>query len=118
MSRQLSTAIQIPIPASARLRRVGRRFIRRAITEEASARSRMYGQNNLGVMYYGGEGVPQDYAEAVKWYRKAADQGYAPAQAGLGAVLKRRRRAAGLRSGAHVVESGGCARVCRRGQTP
>ncbi len=22
-----------------------------------------------------GEGVPQDYAEAVKWYRKAAEQG-------------------------------------------
>ena len=26
-------------------------------------------QYNLGGMYYIGEGVPQDYAEAVKWYR-------------------------------------------------
>jgi hypothetical protein len=27
--------------------------------------------------YYNGEGVPQDYKEAVKWQRKAAEQGYA-----------------------------------------
>ncbi len=33
-------------------------------------------QHNLGVMYEIGEGVPQDFAEAVKWYRKAADQGW------------------------------------------
>jgi TPR repeat protein len=26
-------------------------------------------------MYVNGHGVPQDYAEAVKWYRKAAEQG-------------------------------------------
>ena len=31
-------------------------------------------QFNLGLMYYDGEGVPQDYAEAVKWYRKAAEE--------------------------------------------
>ena len=35
-------------------------------------------------MYYIGEGVPQDYAEAVKWYRLAADQGEASAQSDLG----------------------------------
>jgi TPR repeat protein len=34
----------------------------------------------------GGQGVPQDYAEAVKWYRKAADQGNAEAQFWLGAA--------------------------------
>ena len=28
--------------------------------------------------------VPQDHAEAVKWYRKAADQGDVPGQFGLG----------------------------------
>lgn len=26
-------------------------------------------QNNLGIMYFNGDGVPQDYVEAVKWYR-------------------------------------------------
>ena len=28
----------------------------------------------------------QDYVEAAKWYRKAADQGYAPAQFNLGVM--------------------------------
>ena len=32
-------------------------------------------QYNLGVMYYNGWGVPQDYSAAVSWYRKAAEQG-------------------------------------------
>ena len=41
-------------------------------------------QNNLGDCYYYGNGVEQDYAEAVKWYRKAADQGEASAQFNLG----------------------------------
>ena len=35
-------------------------------------------------MYYTGQGVIQNYAEAVKWYRKAAAQGYAKAQSNLG----------------------------------
>ena len=35
-------------------------------------------------MYRNGEGVPQDYAEAVKWYRLAAEQGDADAQYNLG----------------------------------
>ena len=41
-------------------------------------------QFNLGVMYYGGKGVPQDYKEAAKWYRKSAEQGDAGAQLNLG----------------------------------
>ena len=32
-------------------------------------------QYNLGLMYANGEGVPEDDAEAVRWYRLAADQG-------------------------------------------
>jgi hypothetical protein len=35
-------------------------------------------------MYDNGQGVPQDYKEAVKWYRLAADQGDAMAQFNLG----------------------------------
>ncbi|WP_032501022.1 tetratricopeptide repeat protein, partial [Vibrio tasmaniensis] len=31
-----------------------------------------------------GRGVSQDYEEAVSWYRKAAEQGYARAQTNLG----------------------------------
>jgi len=37
-------------------------------------------------MYHDAEGVPQDYAEAVKWYGRAADQGTAAAQFNLGVV--------------------------------
>ena len=43
-----------------------------------------FAQFSLGVMYSNGEGVPQDYAEAVRWYRLAADQGDARAQLNLG----------------------------------
>ena len=38
----------------------------------------------LGTMYSNGEGMPQDYQEAVSWYRKAAEQGDAGAQYNLG----------------------------------
>ena len=41
-------------------------------------------QHKLGIMYTNGEGVAQDYAEAVKWYRLAAEQGYDHAQYNLG----------------------------------
>ena len=43
-----------------------------------------YAQNNLGVMYDNGRGVPENDAEAVKWFRKAAAQGRADAQSELG----------------------------------
>ncbi|MBN4048105.1 sel1 repeat family protein [bacterium AH-315-O15] len=48
-------------------------------------------QNNLGVMYYNGEGVPLDHVEAVRWYRLAADQGFAAAQLNLGVMYDRGR---------------------------
>ena len=37
-------------------------------------------------MYDFGRGVTQDYAEAVKWYRKAAEQGDSNAQYNLGVM--------------------------------
>ena len=52
----------------------------RAATGDALA------QVNLGNMYRTGEGVPQDYAEAMRWYRLAADQGHAAAQFNLGVM--------------------------------
>jgi len=42
------------------------------------------GQFNLGARYDAGEGVAKDSAEAVKWYRLAADQGDVVAQFNLG----------------------------------
>ena len=43
-------------------------------------------QYNLGVMYATGEGVPEDDAEAVRWYRMAAEQSNASAQYNLGVM--------------------------------
>jgi hypothetical protein len=43
-------------------------------------------QVDLATMYYHGQGVRQDYAEAALWYRKAADQGNAIAQNAIGSM--------------------------------
>ena len=44
----------------------------------------MKAQFNLGLSYDTGTGVPQDPAEAARWFRRAADQGDATAQQNLG----------------------------------
>ncbi|MBC8391551.1 MAG: SEL1-like repeat protein [Deltaproteobacteria bacterium] len=41
-------------------------------------------QCDLGYIYYSGQGVIQDYEEAIKWSTKAAEQGFAVAQCNLG----------------------------------
>ena len=41
-------------------------------------------QYNLGLMHRNGQGFPQDYKEALKWYQKSAEQGFPTAQLGLG----------------------------------
>lgn len=43
-------------------------------------------QRSLGHMYEKGQGVPQDYAEAAKWYRLAAEQGDVETQFKLGVM--------------------------------
>jgi TPR repeat protein len=56
----------------------------RPLAEQGNATA----QYNLGFMYNNGEGVPQDDAEAVKWYRLAAEQGNAGAQKNLGVMYQ------------------------------
>jgi len=46
-------------------------------------------QRSFGSMYLEGKGVPQDNAEATKWYRSSAEQGNTAAQRGLGAMYAR-----------------------------
>jgi TPR repeat protein len=59
-------------------------------TQYSSELTRMAEKGNanaefiLGRHYEQGDGVPQDYAQAAKWYRKAADQGNADAAVFLG----------------------------------
>ena len=55
-------------------------------TMAAAKQGDAYAQFNLGVMYDNGMGVPENDAEAVKWYRKAADQGDAGGQYNLGVM--------------------------------
>ena len=45
-----------------------------------------WAQYNVALMYFEGKVAPQDYAEAVKWYCKAAEQGYGGAQTNLGSM--------------------------------
>jgi TPR repeat protein len=40
----------------------------------------------LGSVFLIGQGVTQDYAESVKWLRRAADQGHSGAQFVLGGM--------------------------------
>ena len=41
-------------------------------------------EEKLASLYYHGRGVPQDYTEAIRWYRRAAEQGDAAGQLNLG----------------------------------
>lgn len=45
--------------------------------------------NRLGDRYRTGSGVPRDDAVAVRWYRIAAERGYAPAQNNLAAMYEK-----------------------------
>ena len=55
-------------------------------TKRLAEQGDVYAQFELGVMYDNGLGVPENDAEAVKWFRLAADQGDAKAQLNLGVM--------------------------------
>jgi TPR repeat protein len=50
--------------------------------ERPQSRAIQSAQAHLGIAYYNGQGVPQDYAQAATWSRKAAEQGDAGATLG------------------------------------
>jgi TPR repeat protein len=59
-----------------------------ALGRESAAAGSCFGQSVVGLCYkFGFGGVEQDYAEAVRLLRLAADQGHARAQANLGAMF-------------------------------
>lgn len=50
----------------------------------AAKQGEVSAQHGLGLLYYSGECVQQDYQEAAKWSKLAAEQGHADAQNTLG----------------------------------
>ena len=75
----LGLAIGLNTPAVAQTLEDGAARIR-PFAEQGQARW----QNLLGTCYQSGiGGVSRDYAEALKWYRKAAEQGYGDAFANM-----------------------------------
>ena len=46
-------------------------------------------QNELGLLYYEGKGVPQNHRKAKEWFDKAVEQGHAGAQVNLGTLYIR-----------------------------
>jgi hypothetical protein len=47
-----------------------------------------FAQFSLGSLYFEGAGVDKSYEDSAKWFRLAAEQGYAPAQFNLGNAYK------------------------------
>jgi uncharacterized protein len=47
-------------------------------------------ENLVAIEYQKGDVVPRDFEQAANWYRKAADQGYAPAQYSLGLLFQQK----------------------------
>ena len=46
-------------------------------------------QNELGLLYYEGKGVPQNHRKAKEWFDKAVEQGHPGAQVNLGTLYLR-----------------------------
>jgi TPR repeat protein len=61
----------------------------RAITRSLSFPQSGDAEFSLALLYYKGQGVTQDYAEAARLLRQAADKGHAEAQATLGAAYEK-----------------------------
>ena len=59
------------------------------ITKKLAEGGDKIAQSNLGVMYYNGEGVPQDYKEALAWWSVAKANGQELAEKILGIVTKK-----------------------------
>ena len=56
---------------------------------DAAEQGDVRAQYHLGLMYSNGDGVAQNYCEAVEWFLKAAEQGYARAQCELELMYSR-----------------------------
>ena len=57
----------------------------KALAEQGDAAAQL----KVGLMYYNGQGVLQDYAEAIQWFRKSALQGNPFAQSNVGYMYEK-----------------------------
>lgn len=57
----------------------------KALAEQGDAAAHL----KVGLMYYNGQGVLQDYAEAIQWFRKSALQGNPFAQSNVGYMYEK-----------------------------
>ena len=60
--------------------------------KKAAAQGNANLQYSLGIAYYKGEGVAQDFEKAVEWFGEAAAQGDAKALCALGCAYATKRR--------------------------
>ena len=63
-------------------------FSKKERLRRAAEQGHAESQTWLGYAYHTGQGVRQDYAEAIKWYRLAAAQGHAGSQCNLGVMYQ------------------------------
>lgn len=79
-----SDQIGARIDAAVRLRNARFRHSTFNSLSQAADQGDAEAQFKIGNMYVGRQALPEDYAEAAKWYRKAAEQRHAKAQSQLG----------------------------------
>ena len=58
------------------------------LLKQAAEGGDAFAQFNLGLVYANGQGVPQNFNTAVKWFNRAAEKGHAQAQHNLGFMYK------------------------------
>lgn len=52
-------------------------------TQRLASQGNASAQYNLGVMYYKGDGIPQNQSKAIEWFQRAAAQGHIKAESNL-----------------------------------
>jgi len=87
---------------AAKLHRIGQTQDAVKIWRNLAAAGQSDARYNLGVIHQHADGVPRDYAEAMKWYTQAAAQGDVYAQRAIGEMYMRglgvaRNEKAGMR---------------------
>ena len=78
-----SKAIGVPDNDQSRFEETTKELRKKAQGGDASA------QNELGLVYYEGRGVGQNYRKAKEWFDKAVEQGHTGAQVNLGTLYLR-----------------------------